>query len=204
MLKFALAGIFALLSSSLAAQATPIEYIFSGDGTGSLNGTSFDGAFTVIGLSDTDTIVIDGSNLHNPASGTFSSGALSATFSAGFQIGGINQPNPLDNGGFFPPNVSFGQSQPAPVTFVAEALTSNSFLGYQLGYLGLTGGDVSFGLQTFLTDGGPLTFTGISDLTFEAVAPGVPEPSTWVMMMLGFAGIGAMVHQRRKAATLAA
>jgi hypothetical protein len=32
----------------------------------------------------------------------------------------------------------------------------------------------------------------------------VPEPSTWAMMILGFAGIGAMAHRRRKSAMLAA
>jgi hypothetical protein len=28
----------------------------------------------------------------------------------------------------------------------------------------------------------------------------VPEPSTWAMMILGFAGIGAMTYRRRKQA----
>jgi hypothetical protein len=32
----------------------------------------------------------------------------------------------------------------------------------------------------------------------------VPEPSTWAMMILGFAGIGAMTYRRRKSAMLAA
>jgi PEP-CTERM motif len=33
---------------------------------------------------------------------------------------------------------------------------------------------------------------------------GVPEPSTWAMMILGFVGIGAMTYRRRKSAMLAA
>ena len=32
----------------------------------------------------------------------------------------------------------------------------------------------------------------------------VPEPSTWAMMILGFAGIGAMTYHRRKSAALVA
>ena len=32
----------------------------------------------------------------------------------------------------------------------------------------------------------------------------VPEPSTWAMMALGFAGIGAMTYRRRKSPMLAA
>ena len=57
------------------------------------------------------------------------------------------------------------------------------------------------------------TFTGILnpayDLTFRTFADtdfnsAVPEPSTWAMMILGFAGIGFMAYRRRKPATLAA
>jgi hypothetical protein len=32
----------------------------------------------------------------------------------------------------------------------------------------------------------------------------VPEPSTWAMIILGFAGIGATTYRRRKTAALAA
>lgn len=34
--------------------------------------------------------------------------------------------------------------------------------------------------------------------------PAVPEPSTWAMMILGFAGVGFMTYRRRKTAALAA
>lgn len=36
------------------------------------------------------------------------------------------------------------------------------------------------------------------------VAEGVPEPSTWEMMILGFVGISAMTYRRRKSAAIAA
>jgi hypothetical protein len=36
-----------------------------------------------------------------------------------------------------------------------------------------------------------------------AVTSGVPEPSTWAMMILGFAGIGFVGYRRRKDSTLA-
>jgi hypothetical protein len=38
----------------------------------------------------------------------------------------------------------------------------------------------------------------LDDVDVELVTPGVPEPSTWAMMILGFAGIGAMTYRRRK------
>jgi hypothetical protein len=37
-----------------------------------------------------------------------------------------------------------------------------------------------------------------------ALTAAVPEPSTWAMMILGFAGIGAMTYRRRKCAIIAA
>ena len=37
-----------------------------------------------------------------------------------------------------------------------------------------------------------------------ALTDAVPEPSTWAMMLLGFAGVGYMTYRRRKAAVLAA
>jgi hypothetical protein len=33
------------------------------------------------------------------------------------------------------------------------------------------------------------------------VAPAVPEPSTWAMMILGFAGLGFMAYRRKSAPT---
>jgi hypothetical protein len=43
---------------------------------------------------------------------------------------------------------------------------------------------------------------GTFDVTFNVSA--VPEPSTWVMILLGVAGVGFMAHRRRKSAMLAA
>jgi hypothetical protein len=47
-----------------------------------------------------------------------------------------------------------------------------------------------------------------SDYQFYAVnfeiANAVPEPSTWAMMILGFAGVGFMAYRRQKTAALAA
>jgi phospholipase/lecithinase/hemolysin len=43
----------------------------------------------------------------------------------------------------------------------------------------------------------------IADALLSIAAP-VPEPSTWAMMILGFAGIGFMAYRRRKSAALAA
>ena len=46
------------------------------------------------------------------------------------------------------------------------------------------------------------TFSSISNVRFGPVASGVPEPATWAMMLVGFAGIG-MATRRRRAVALA-
>lgn len=79
-------------------------------------------------------------------------------------------------------------------------------LGTLAGFEGgaIVGGEASFGNQTGVL-GVLLDPTG--SLTLDAVkpdlvaAPSVPEASTWVMMLLGFAGLGleaASRHARRK------
>lgn len=55
------------------------------------------------------------------------------------------------------------------------------------GYAGAVDEVIVFGAQGFY---------GLDDFTYHAVS-GVPEPSTWAMMILGFAGVGFMAYRRR-------
>jgi hypothetical protein len=43
-------------------------------------------------------------------------------------------------------------------------------------------------------------FYSLDNVSVEAISNGVPEPSTWAMMILGFAGIGFMAYRRRNVA----
>jgi hypothetical protein len=52
--------------------------------------------------------------------------------------------------------------------------------------------------QTSISSGGGPNGLGLVQLAAAAV----PEPSTWAMMILGFAGIGAVTYRRRKSAML--
>jgi hypothetical protein len=64
-----------------------------------------------------------------------------------------------------------------------QALSGSALLnagGYYLQFTGTGGGTAGYG----------------GDLTTAPVA-GVPEPATWAMMLLGFAGIGFMAYRRR-------
>jgi len=57
----------------------------------------------------------------------------------------------------------------------------------------------TFGNSAFPNSSGVDLFFGPT----TGITSGVPEPSTWAMMILGFFGIGAMTYRRRKSATLA-
>lgn len=43
----------------------------------------------------------------------------------------------------------------------------------------------------------PVTVTGLSISYQVTIAEAVPEPSTWAMMILGFAGVGFLAYRRR-------
>ena len=86
--------------------------------------------------------------------------------------------------------------------------TGNSLVGIdannfnQLHAFTISSGFVA-GINTLdfsVTDGGPPTALRVDDLAGTAsLAGGVPEPATWAMMVLGFAGLGAVIRRRRAA-----
>ena len=65
---------------------------------------------------------------------------------------------------------------------------------------------VASGLRSndFNSTDGPVAFdnTNVFALFSLSAEPAVPEPSTWAMMLLGFAGIGTALRRRRKLPTL--
>jgi PEP-CTERM motif len=175
---------------SAAANAAPIEYIFTGTGTGTLGDHTFDGAFTVSLLADTSTVTSGGGELRNTGSMSFMSGFLGAGIPDDVLIENTASP------GF----MGFSQNI-AP--FPDESLTATIFETYNLmTALPLTSGGLSVAPATFLTGGGDLTFETITSLSFTAIG-GVPEPSTWAMMLLGFASLGFVSRRSRKAAAQA-
>jgi PEP-CTERM motif len=45
---------------------------------------------------------------------------------------------------------------------------------------------------------------GVDGTTFTSAVSAVPEPSTWAMMLLGFAGVGFMAYRRKSKPALMA
>jgi hypothetical protein len=93
----------------------------------------------------------------------------------------------------------FGGGNAGPLSFILTpttgaltlaSLESNTYNGNQIFF----GSDLAVDARSGNTGNAGATFT-----------PGVPEPSTWAMMILGFAGVGFMAYRRKnKAALLAA
>jgi hypothetical protein len=62
---------------------------------------------------------------------------------------------------------------------------------------GLTGyGSFSYSYENTFLGGGQVVYD-LTPLTLRVQVSGVPEPSTWAMMILGFAGVGFMAYRRR-------
>jgi hypothetical protein len=126
--------------------------------------------------------------------------------------------NPGQDGSFSWSNLSVtlgGLSQ--GTQFPASQLVGGSSCCAHLGPTGVLGNDgvvrtfssVSLSFLATFTDGDPFrTYSTIGYFTpifggtvnVSQVAP-VPEPSTWAMMMLGFAGVGFMAYRRRNQST---
>ena len=80
-------------------------------------------------------------------------------------------------------------------------VTGGDFFAQQSGYPGV--GLLSSGIYNFLRTGMDTQITyngqGLSGVTFTAVTTPVPEPSTWGLTLIGFAGFGLLSSRLRRA-----
>jgi hypothetical protein len=214
-LKIATLALGVALISGASANAATIDYIFTGLGTGTLGTTAFGGfpiapdasfTFTIVG--DTGAVTLgspsgppDNGNPYRNAgiSATFVSGSLSANLSN--MLVNLFNNNQIQTF----PGVGFFQSP----TFAGDVLGTAS--AGPLGSYDLTtafaqistataGNFVSFGAAPFTTDAGVLTFTHISQLTFEAVIPGseTPLPAALPLFASGLGALGFLAQRRKR------
>ena len=61
-----------------------------------------------------------------------------------------------------------------------------------------------FGVSIWNADDGGIGFDNLKHDVASTINPAVPEPSTWAMMILGFAGVGLMAYRRKSKPVLMA
>jgi hypothetical protein len=141
-----------------------------------------------------------------------SQGSLDATNSSNFgaTLADVFEPFSITFD-FLVDEASFGSSS---VTTQLNALNDIDFTSVLLDGFAFTPGGVDPADETFfLTLAGPLaigshtiTVNGVTGSSGDgafggninlSAAPGVPEPSTWAMMLLGFGGMGVAMRRRR-------
>ncbi len=90
-------------------------------------------------------------------------------------------------------NVSFGSDSVAtPVLNIG----SHGFSGWQHAIFSFTAKDVNEQLR-FLASGGPGGLPPAALLTNVALTDAIPEPASWALLVIGFAGLGTVLRRRR-------
>lgn len=85
-------------------------------------------------------------------------------------------------------------------SFTIIGATTSSFVGFVS-----DGAITSLTISAIQSSPPPYLWPTVDNLTLaQGLTSPVPEPSTWAMMILGFAGVGYMAYRRRKVAALAA
>jgi PEP-CTERM motif-containing protein len=158
------------------------------------SGSSGTGSFFYFQLTDPGGPAITFSNIG--ISGSIGSG----TYSYNTPVSGSFSPNP----GNFPgpynyevtcTNNTSGKICGGPLTFTASGATAADpfVIGSPLGHGLFPTDDIAF-VADLSVDGN----TGLVGSSLTSVSA-VPEPSTWAMMIFGFAGIGFMAFRRKNA-----
>ena len=195
------ASAVALLSG--AASAATIDYIFTGTANFTLNGVVFrcdapvylDGGW---GYHTEKSPAVRGGKQLIPGVGAFVSGATTVTLTGDTDEVIVNPGAGL---------LGFGQIINTPFSVNVEAISNSAFGIYGLGSaFPLTSGSLNPPTAaTFSTDGGALVFAddSFTTVSFQATG-GVPEPSTWAMLLAGFAGLGFIGYRQTVKARVAA
>ena len=155
------AGLGLTFGTAAPSCAAPIDYIFTGTGTGTLNGISWGGSYTVTEVANT-------SGVTGPSGGEFTNVASSATFA----VGAVNEVQSLTISGTSGTyTLTFNGHTTAALAFNATAVQVQFALD-ALSSIGGVGGSVSItesGGSINVTFGGTLAATNVSQITATGV-----------------------------------
>ncbi len=206
--RYLFGAVVALLAQSVAAQAAVMEVTYTGaiynavsvDGAGlfgaagaSLNGKAISVTFTY----DTSLAPIQvgpqNNLINNAATGveitingvTQSIGSLSSSQALNYHSGNQSHvQHEAYHGTEYTQYITMGQTDNVNGSLPLDLTAPYDFSGPN-------------GTGFFRFEGGTLALFTPTRVTSVEIAAAVPEPSTWAMMILGFAGIGFMAYRRR-------
>jgi len=189
----AIAGI-ALAGATLSASASPIQFIFTGTGSGSLDGIAFnDVAFVFTELTDTANAQSCGGTC------TFIDSIAAQVSLTG--IGNYNflsSTRTFDNSGF----VGFSRSGVSGADLFNVFNVGPSYnMASPIGPVSGTATLLQWTNSPVTTTGGTLVFNSASTSgTFQAVTTvsTVPEPETFAMLLAGLGLMGTIAHRRKQ------
>jgi hypothetical protein len=191
-------GVIAVCSAMLfaaSANATPIDYIFTGIGSGSVGTTSFtDSTFTFTFMFDTVNVpgLTGGETEITGIGGTFTEGSFTETLKADNFV--------IDNTDPATPRVGFFNSTVSDGIVIQNPAFETYFLKTPLGPITeTTGPDLlgDFGGGSFDTVSGPaISITDATSLTFQATI--TPEPASASVIVVGLALLAFVAISRRR------
>jgi len=190
-----------LLTTAMPAAAAPIIYTITGKFKGTIGGNAFENVSAVFtGTGDTSSTA---GGFGIPGYVSVALTKLTA-FTEGDSVAyNISTPSifGIYDGAKLDPN---NTQRRLGFVFNGDggngiALESNAFNGYSgLSSFAQTPGNVYYQNATFTTDRGVVNITGFTEGTFAAA---VPETATWMMMILGFGGIGFALRRNARVRT---
>jgi hypothetical protein len=198
MRHFTAAALFILMSGAFPNKATAgvvytaqYEITFGPGFTGNvpLNNTVLDIAGSCSAFCGSSAVFLAVTRVSGPAfdGATGAGWTINITQSVTDELGNQYSNGGVDDGNFFGSWHQTGDAfdlYPGPPQ---QLYLSTSYNGFSNGGVAI----VDYSISIFIADG--LTAT-----------PAVPEPSTWAMMLLGFAGIGFMAYRRKSSPVLVA
>lgn len=172
-----------------AAAATPMTYTITGEASGSLNGVDFSTTdYTITMLGDTSHL---SGNLLDPLTSTsvdidgVGDVTLDATTALGVTGRGVGFLEPV---GGVADLTDFTLSTAVNLSAPFGPVAGAPFFQQQFNNVASSGG-----LLTLTHGPGSIEFSG----AVTVASPGVPEPASWALLLVGFGGLGAVLRRQR-------